>query len=832
MPPLVSLPIDAHLGDLVARLRRDKKLVLVAPPGSGKTTRVPRALLDADFPGEIVVLEPRRLATRMAAQRVADELGERVGKRVGYTVRFEDVTSRETRIRFVTEGVLTRRLLADPELRGVSAVLLDEFHERHLQGDLALALLQRLLERRSDLHVVVMSATLDAEIVAAHLGAEIVRAEGQRFDVEIEHIERADDRPLGSQVASGVRKLTSETSGDLLVFLPGAREIRDALTACEPIARERNLVLLPLHGDLTPDEQDRAVRRSRGDQRKVILSTNIAESSVTIDGVTGVVDAGLARVARFDPWSGLGALVTEPVSRASATQRAGRAGRTAPGKAFRLYTRADFDRRRDHDAPEIARSDLASTVLELAAWDLGEIRWLTTPPEAAWTSARELLVRLGALGSDGRITARGRAMLRHPVHPRLARLVVEGEARGVGHEACVVAALLGERDLRREARAFGDAAARPSEASDVIALYDLFLEAEDAGFSQSAIRALSLDPGSVRAVDRAQKQLRSHVRPGGANTPKDIDAALSLSVLAAFPDRVAKRRKDGSRDFALAGSGVAELSERSVVRHARWIVAVAADHAGQKPIVRVASAIEPDWLIELFADRIEERTEAVWNADKESASSTAQMLYDGLVLDESKSKSVTTAESELLFRMAKQKGLGAFCADDGLTRWLLRATLAGAADARVKAPTQEQLDDILREACEGRRTFEELRQAGLFDLVVARTEGAGRIHELAPDRITLPSGRTPRVEYETGKPPYVESYLQDFCGLKETPKVAGVPLVMHLLAPNKRAVQVTTDLKSFFTNHYPAIRKELGRKYPRHAWPEDPSAPVPMKQRR
>ncbi|HWE27904.1 MAG TPA: helicase-related protein, partial [Polyangia bacterium] len=397
----------------MASLARTPSLVLEAPPGAGKTTRVPRALLDAGVEGEILVLEPRRLAARLAARRVAEELGEKVGERVGYRIRFEDAVSARTRIVFVTEGVLTRRLLSDPELKGVGAVLLDEFHERHLQGDVALALLRRLQTRRPELKLIVMSATLDAEPIASFLGCPSLRAEGRRFDVKIEYAARPpsqlSERPLENDVAAAVRALVADgLDGDVLVFLPGAAEIRKAQGACAAIAASAQLDVVMLHGDLSPAEQDKAV--SSGPRRKVILSTNVAETSITVEGVVAVVDSGLARVASLSPWSGMSTLKLQRISRASATQRAGRAGRLRPGRCVRLYTQHDFDTRPMQDAPEIRRLDLADVMLLLAASHVhvDKLAWLEAPPAPAVEAARGLLVRLGALdGSDG-VTALGR----------------------------------------------------------------------------------------------------------------------------------------------------------------------------------------------------------------------------------------------------------------------------------------------------------------------------------------------------------------------------------------------------------------------------------------
>ncbi|HVV85420.1 MAG TPA: helicase-related protein, partial [Kofleriaceae bacterium] len=439
--PLAPLPIDDVLPALVAAVRARGAAVLVAPPGAGKTTRVPGALLDAGLAGagDVAVLEPRRLAARLSAARVASERGGRLGDEVGYEVRFDRKVSGATRIRFVTEGVLTRQLLADPTLSGTGIVILDELHERHLAGDLALALVRRLQRGpRPDLKLVAMSATLEPGPVAAFLGdaagaAPLVESRGRVFPVEVEHAAEPDERLLGKQVASAVRRLVADgLDGDVLVFLPGAGEIRRAADDLAELATRHDLLVLPLHGDLSADEQDRAV--ARAERRKIILATNVAETSITIDGVVAVIDSGLARVARHAPWTGLASLMIEPIARSSATQRAGRAGRTRPGRCLRLYTRHDHDTRRERDAPEIARTDLAEAALELHAQgeaDLAAFPWFEAPPAAALAAADELLVRLRAVDARGAVTPLGRRMLRFPAHPRQARLLVEAEDQGV-----------------------------------------------------------------------------------------------------------------------------------------------------------------------------------------------------------------------------------------------------------------------------------------------------------------------------------------------------------------------------------------------------------------
>lgn len=857
------LPIDPLLPEIVSSLRERSTLVLEAPPGAGKTTRVPRALMDAEWSrnGQVIVLEPRRLAARMAARRVAEELGDELGATVGYQVRFEDVSSARTRIRFVTEGILGRKLLQSPELEGVSAVVLDEFHERHLQGDVALALLERLRRsRRPDLRILVMSATLASAPVAEYLDAPVLRAEGRLFDVAVEHLPAPDDRPLGSQVASAVRRLVREgVDGDMLVFLPGASEIRKAREACEGIAQAADLLVVPLHGDLDPKEQDSALRPAP--KRKVILSTNVAESSVTIEGIVAVVDSGLARVVSQSPWSGLSRLRVEKISRASAIQRSGRAGRTRPGRCLRLYTRADFEMRPDHPAPEIRRLDLAETRLELAVAEAVDVDWLEPPPAAHVRAADELLRRLQAVDAQGRPTPLGRAMLRFGVHPRIARLVVEGDRRGARRDACLAAAILSEGDPRAAIgphfgpRRHED---RATERSDVVALVDLLREVEQARFSESALRAAGLDRGAVHAIARAASQLeRACARPAAfdsrraGNSPDDppaagrsvnpIDAAqaetaLQLALLTGYPDRVAKRVRRGGRQLALASGGSAELSESSVVRDAEWLIALDAEERGDSRtrsgvLVRMASAIEPEWLIDLSAGDLSEAREVTWDADAERAVTRETLRWGTLPLVESEPTMTASPEaSRVLAQAARAAGLAAFAPSDALELWLARVRFASSVDPSIRAPDDAALEVTLAALCEGRTSFAELREAGALEMLRHSTAAPDAVLDrLAPPRVLLAGGRSVGVHYGAGKAPRIASRLQDFFGMTDGPRVGDgrVPLVLELLAPNGRAVQVTTDLAGFWQRHYPAIRKELMRRYPRHRWPEDPLNPGP-----
>jgi len=857
---VLPLPVDAILPDVVAALRRGPSLVVEAPPGAGKTTRIPRAVLEAGLAGdgEVVVLEPRRLAARMAARRVAEELGERPGETVGWQVRFEEVAGPRTRLRYVTEGLLTRRLVAEPGLPGVGAVVLDEFHERHLQGDLALALLRRLQETsRPDLRLVVMSATLDAAPVARYLEAPAVRSEGRLYDVAVEHLSPADaarDEWVEDRVASALRQVVSASpAGDVLVFLPGMAEIRRAAQACAPIAARHGLDLLPLHGDLSPEEQDRAVRP--GARRKVVLSTNVAESSVTIAGVTTVIDSGLARVASHSPWSGIPRLEVRRVSRASALQRAGRAGRTAPGRCLRLYTRHDFDTRPEFDVPEILREDLSETLLAVASAGTGPLRWLDAPPQPAADAARALLADLGALDAGGAITPMGRRLLRFPLHPRLARLVVEADDRGAGAAGALAAALLAERDLRDRAPDRGRGAP-PTGPSDLLELAHLFGQASRARFDPDRLRSLGVSPGAAQAVERSRRQLAQLTGRGGrtrASSEAAEEEAILAATLAAYPDRVARRRAPGSAEVVLAGGGSARLDEGSVVREAPLLVAIDADErrdrrpggpgpasgrAGQV-LVRVASAVTPELLLDLVPDSLRWDEELSWNAEAERVDSFERLRYRDLVLEETRKPHPDPERAAaVLAAAALARGPRSFAPEGELDALVHRLAFAARAapESGLAPPTDDDVAAALRAACTGRRSFAELREAGLADALLAGLPPGGRalLERLAPERITLGGGRGVRVHYGAGEdPPWVESRLQDFFGAARGPTVAGgrVSLVLHLLAPNMRAVQVTTDLAGFWERHYPALRRELMRRYPRHAWPEDPRTARPPEPR-
>jgi ATP-dependent helicase HrpB len=769
--PIAALPVDAILPEIIESLKRCPNLVIEAPPGAGKTTRVPPALLET-VSGDVVVLEPRRIAARLAARRVAWEMGEQAGQTVGYQVRFEEAIGPRTRLRFVTEGVLTRRLLSDPSLKGVAAVVLDEFHERHLDSDLALALLKRLQRTRPDLRIVVMSATLDSSHVAQYLdGCPILRSEGRLFELSIKHLPYSP-KPLEAQLADALELLLDEEpSGDVLAFLPGAAEIRRAMRETQAIARRAGLLVLPLHGDLPPAEQDRAIAPAQ--QRKVILSTNVAESSVTVEGVAAVIDSGLARMATYSHWTGLPTLHVGRVSKASAKQRAGRAGRTGPGRVLRLYSMEDYLRRPEHDAPEITRSDLSQLYLSLRAMRIRDIDWLDAPPATAVENAESLLDRLGA--TEGR----AEQLARYPLHPRLSRILSAAMERGVGEDGCIAAALLGSGARQ--------------EKNELLAAID----------AEQDYRTLQ-QIEQLRRIARPERQ-RQH-----------DDDALLISVLAGFPDRVARRRT--GNQVMLSTGGSAEVAGEPV--RYEFMVAVDAEDRKDKPLplIRMTARIEPEWLIELFPDRVRDQSSVEWNRTAERVEAVSALLYDELVIQESRGAAPEAeAAAQLLAQKALEAGIDRFVDDEALQEFLARLQFAG-----FEVP---DLPQILRELCMGLRSFAELKSAAA-DVVpmLERKMVTRRLDEIAPARIRLPNGRQTKVHYEPGKPPWIASRLQDFFGMRETPRVGTerTAVVVHLLAPNQRAVQTTADLAGFWERLYPQVRRELMRRYPRHSWPERP----------
>ncbi|HEX6900743.1 MAG TPA: ATP-dependent helicase HrpB [Thermoanaerobaculia bacterium] len=848
------LPIDEALPELTAVLRDGNAAVLIAPTGAGKTTRVPPALLAAGIGGEkrIVMLEPRRIAARAAARRMAEENGWTLGGEVGYQVRFERKAGPGTRILVVTEGILVQMLQADPFLEEAGVVIFDEIHERNLQTDLSLAMARRVQrEVRPDLRLVAMSATVDPGPIAAFLGdCPTVESRGRLHPVEILHIDKPDDRPLPAQIAAGVRRVLGATEGDVLVFLPGVGEIQRSAEALAGLAAERDLAVLPLYGDLPAEKQDAVLRPL--DRRKIVLATNVAETSITIDGVTAVVDSGLVRRLRFDPATGLDRLELGKISRASADQRAGRAGRQAPGLCLRLWPAWEHPTLPERETPEIARVDLAGPALQLLSWgetDLAAFGWFEDPDPAALESALALLRRLGAVDAHG-VTPLGTTLARLPVHPRLGRLLVEGHRLGRAREAALLAALLSERDpFTRSPRGTGPRRASRSDLLDRLDALETFenrsweneglnagaarfvLKARDQLF-EIARRELALPPLPVREGGRGRERGSGGEGPGG-------DAPLLRALLTAYPDRLARRREPRSPRGVMVGGRGVRLAEESAVLEDDLFLCIDLDAGRSGPmaeaLVRKASAVEPEWLP---PESLTTETLLAFDETRERVAAWKRTRYEDLVIAETEIPPTDAAETARVLAEAAAVRLDrALALDDPEVAGFL-ARVRSLADwmPELSLPrfTEDEIRGLLPALAAGRKSFADLRRTPLLDVL----QGALSYPQLeavrreAPERLEVPSGSHIKLDYEPGKPPVLAARIQEMFGLAETPRVAAgrIPVLLHLLAPNGRPQQVTHDLRSFWENTYPQVRKELAGRYPKHSWPLDPWNATPQRR--
>lgn len=833
---MASLPIDPLLPEIVDAVVAHPILVLEAPPGAGKTTRVPTALMAARK-GRVLVSEPRRIAARLAATHVATNLGERVGETVGYRVRFEEACSEETRVLYVTEGVLAHQLLGGTRHDQPTTIVLDEFHERSLDVDLCLSLARRRLDGNPLLRLVVMSATLDGKQLSEQLGCPWLKSEGRAYPVEIEYAPGDDDRPLEKRVTSAVRSLLSEdATRSVLVFLPGAAEIRRAETALTPLARQLAIDVVPLHGELPLDAQRRAV--SVGDRPRVVLATNVAESSITVEGVGAVVDSGLAREASHSPTTGRASLSVANVSRASCDQRAGRAGRTQPGRVVRLFTKGDYERREERTVPEILRTDLCNATLQLAARgiDPASLPWLDGPPPAALEAARRLLIRLDAIEAERLVpTKDGRLIAGYPVHPRLGRVLLTCARDGADDDAALAVAVLSERDVRARTHVTdsrGD--------SDVEECMDLYREAADSRFSSHVLRAAGLVASRVRSVHDAYRQLsrlaRKHARDSREQTTSDSATLLRRALMGAFADRLARRSRPGSRSLVLRDGSRAQLSDDSVVHDGQFLVALDTDERKERGSlqVRLACSVSPEWILEDFERELTLEDETYFDANRQRVQIVSRIRLDSLVLEETICASNPSDEaSEALYRAARQQVAGLFVGSSALESLLARYALVASTlpELGLRAVDTDDTSWLLRAACHGRTTLAEVRDVHVDEILLSSLSPSQRaaFERAAPATIRLPGGRTVPVHYEPNRPPWIASRLQDFFGTTRTPTLCDGrhPLTVQLLAPNQRPVQVTTDLASFWQRHYPELRKALQRRYPKHAWPEDGAAAQP-----
>jgi ATP-dependent helicase HrpB len=800
----MDFPVDQIIPRLSAALGEGPAALLVAEPGAGKTTRVPLKLLDAAWlkGQKIVMLEPRRLAARNAAHRMAETLGEEVGGTVGYTVRLERRVSARTRIEVVTEGILTRRLQHDPELSGTGLVIFDEFHERSLDADLGLALtldIQRGL--RDDLKILVMSATLDAARVAAHLGdAPVIDAPGRVFPVETRYLDKAQRQTISTDAVRAVHRALDDTEKSILVFLPGEAEIRRTEQALASSGLPENTVIRPLYGAMSFAEQDAAIRPSAPGERKIVLATTIAETSLTIDGIGAVIDTGFKRVPRFDPASGMTALETVRVSLASADQRRGRAGRLGPGIGYRLWPEAETRALKPHDEPEIFVADLAPLVLELAAWGVSDphsLPWLDPPPAPPFAQAQDLLKRLEALDAQGRITAMGKQMVRLPLHPRLAHMVVKGKST----LAADLAALLSERDgLPR-----------------------------DVGVDIAA-RLAQLRGGARDRIRQTAKQIRQIAGTGS----EESGVSPGVLVAWAFPDRIAQRR-GGDRRYRLSGGGGAILPEHDALVTEDFLAVATTDGASGDQKIYLAASLSPAEIEQHFAAQIEARDGVFWDSRAKAVSATRSRRLGALVLEEKPSANAEPSLiAEAMTQGVREMGLACLPWTDGARLLRARAMFLrrlfpeeGWPDLSDEA-LSAKLEDWLTPYLAGISRKAHLDRMDMHQIVQGMIphELARKMDRLAPVRIEVPSGADVRIDYETEGDPVLRVRLQEMFGLARTPAIAEgrSPLRIELLSPAGRPLAVTQSLETFWTNGYPSVRSDMRGRYPKHAWPEDPAA--------
>jgi len=878
------LPIYDIEPELVASLKATSRLILQAPTGSGKSTQVPQMLLNHGLlgAGQVVILQPRRLAARLLASRVAHELNVDLGREVGYQIRFESRVSDVTRIKFETEGVLLRQLLQDPTLRGVQAVIFDEFHERHLYGDITLARALDIQEQqRPDLLIVVMSATLDADELENYLSqrssparghesahsssrenqsrltpaatsrcqCSVLRSEGRVFPVDIGYLPHRlgpNPPPVWDLAADAFAEyVRSGQRGDVLVFMPGGFEISQTIEAIRHVPESRGYILLPLHGELSPRDQDAAV--ARYDQPKVVVATNVAETSITIDGVRLVIDSGLARIPRYDANRGINTLLIEKISQASAEQRAGRAGRTAPGRCLRLWSRAEHDERAPRELPEIKRLDLAEVVLTLKAagvGDLRQFRWLEKPDEISLTHAEELLEDLGALKSVPQpstlnpqlsITPIGRKLLAFPLHPRYSRMLLAAQEYGCVHQACLVAALTQGRDLLlrnvdRDTNSYREDLLGDKASSDFWILMRAWNYAARNQFRLEACRRLGIHAVTARQVGPLFEQFLRIARDEGLDVqPRETkDEALQKCILIGFSDRVARRLDQGTLRCELVHNRRGVLARESAVQHSPLLVAAEVREVEGRElntILSLATAIEADWLRELFPEDMQSELHVEFDAQARRVQAAELSRFRGLALS---AKRVDPPPAEAAARMLAGEILAGRLPlpkwDHGVEQWLLRLRLLRGHCPELQLPNiaEEDRRHLIEQLCHGAVSYKDIKEREVKPLVMSWLSESQRqlLDKHAPERLALPNGRTPKVTYEAAGSPHISLRIQELYDVTRTPRIAmgRVPVVVHILTPGMKPVQVTQDLANFWREHYPRIKSELQRKYPKHLW--------------
>jgi ATP-dependent helicase HrpB len=832
----MNLPIFEIEKDLVEHLKVHNRLVLTAPTGSGKTTQVPQMLLKHGVvAGEIWVLQPRRLATRMVALRVASEMGKALGLTVGYQTRYDRQLGEKTRLLFMTEGIFLRRLQSNPTLPGVGAVILDEFHERSLDADTALGLLRLLQEsERPDLRLMVMSATLDAEGVSQSLDCAMLEAGGRTFPVDVSYLDREPTAEVWDLAAGALRDvLNGDELGDVLIFMPGVYEIQRTLRACRSAVKSGALVaFFPLHGALSAREQDVAVAPC--DQRKVIVATNVAETSLTIPGIRHVIDGGQVRVQRFDMRRGINVLLVEGISQASADQRAGRAGRTAPGRCWRLWTEVAHHAKPEQTDPEVKRLDLASVVLRLKALgvlDVGMFPWLDRPTDSALHKALDLLANLDALTAAGDLTSMGRQMASFPAHPRIGRMLVAADEYGCVERAVCWAALIGERDIL--SRPVGKQYQLPPEgdvASDLVIREDAFRQAKHLRFDPRACAGAGILAAACRDVDRASDQFLSACREVGFLAKgRGATEDLVRCLLVGFFDHVAFRRDVDSRSCAMSDLQRVELDRECVVAERGLFVALdtreVTTREGVRTVLSLASAVLPEWLEEVHPYRIVLSSDAVWNVDNKAVEQVETHAYDGLVYHRIARPDANPADAaEILVDRIVAKEIDLVKWDDEVDHWMVRVRCVSQwfPDRELIGYDEDDIRVILYEIVDGATRYSQIRNRAVLPYVQQALSWADQqfVEQMTPTRIRLPKGFGMKIRYQEDGPPVGQAKIQDFYDLHKTPTVASgrQKVLLEILAPNYRPAQVTDDLEGFWERTYPELKKELRRRYPKHEW--------------
>ena len=838
------LPIDGLQADLVAACGRVRRLVLRAPTGSGKSTRIPQMLLDLNLvQGQIVVLQPRRIAARLLAARIAQERGVRLGGEVGYQIRFERVESAQTRIKFVTEALLLRQMASDPELKGVGAVVFDEFHERNLHSDVALALARRLQEtHRPDLLIMAMSATLDTEGVAKWLGsAETLAADGRAYPVQIEytHLPRNSTRPVWDAAAEQVRRvLSEEAEGDILVFMPGSYEIMRTIGAVRNLPESGGVDILPLYGELPPEEQDRAVKPSPG--RKVIVATNVAETSLTIPGVRAVVDAGLARIARFDPHRGIDTLLVEPVSQASAEQRAGRAGRTGPGRCIRLWSQTDHEARPLREVPEIKRVDLSETILLLLSSGWGEAAtfpWYEKPDDKALQRALTVLADLGAVDAHGKLTNLGRRMSVFPAHPRYARMLLAAGDLDCVYEVCRIAGLAQGRDILFRKVDDRTENARDSveqeDGSDFFPRLALLQRAVEMKFDADACDRFGVHGQAARQADQAARQFLRLAEGQGLPVSDRIadPTAVRRCLLLGFSDRLAVRLDAGTLRCALVHGRTGELRRESSIRNAKLLVAAEVDEiqarGGVTTYLSLATAIEEAWLQELFPSEFSTVNQVRYDGSQRRVVTRVERRFRDLVLEaKERDDAPSDAASRLLAEEVAAGRLELEKWDAPVDAWIRRVNFLSKHCPELGIPPFDEAARrmVIEEVCAGAVAYRDIRDRPVFGVVRGwlTHEQAMALESYCPEKIILPRKKHPaRIEYTEDGQAEVEATVQelyDFPGSKLRVCLGKVPMVVCIQSPARRTQQRTTDLDAFWKGSYEGVKKELRGRYPKHEW--------------